>query len=474
LAEIALFDPSTSSFKSIAGRTLKATESICTICNSRVPAAYVGTDDGAAYFSRTCPTHGAHETYLGPYADFYQRIFLLDEEIKRRWPNKLTQPPIQHPGSPFTMRDRANLVMLEVTEKCNLTCPMCFAGSSPAGRHYTLVELHNRINEVIEVEGKGVSFQISGGEPTVRKDLDKIIKMCYDAGCGHVEVISNGIRIAKDPKYAKELKSWGVTSLYLQFDSTNDDHIEQLRGERLWWVREKALEHLADAELPVVLAVAILPGLNDDQVPPTLDVIARSRANIVAVNFQCATPFGGRFDIAAPRKLRLPDMLDIMHKQAGLEPEGFWPVGSGSPLCNAYGRVAFRNGRWEHALKDFSVEDFLDLQGEDPVTFVRGLTVGLSECLPYMIKTVMKKPSLVRKLAPLVGDDPLAWLRGKREKQTTIYIKPFMDESDIDLDRVERCCYHNASPRGIMSFCAMNIIGRETPVAETAFEGKAR
>ena len=66
----------------------------------------------------------------------------------------------------------------------------------------------------------------------MRKDLDQIVKICYDAGSGHVEVISNGIRIAKDPAYAKQLKSWGVTSLYLQFDSTDDDQIEYLRGER--------------------------------------------------------------------------------------------------------------------------------------------------------------------------------------------------------------------------------------------------
>lgn len=463
MAEIALFAPSIAR----AGRRLKETASICPVCQAQIPAAYVA-DDGHAHFTRECPTHGRFATDLGPYAEFYTRIFALDEQIKQRWPDKQNQAPIR--THPFLMRDRANLVMLEITEKCNLTCPMCFAGSSPAGRHYTLEELQNRINEVIALEGKGVSFQLSGGEPTVRKDLDQIVKMCYAAGCGHVEVISNGIRIAKDPNYAKQLKSWGVTSLYLQFDSTDDDHIEHLRGERLWWVREKALEHLADAGMPVVLAVAVMPGLNDNQIGPTMQVIARSRANIVAVNFQCATPFGGRFELEAPRKLRLPDMFELMREQVGLDPSGFWPVGSGSPLCNAYGRVAFRDGHWEHALKDFTVEDFLDLQGEDPVIFVRGLTVGLTECLPYMIKTVMRKPHLLRKLAPLVGDDPLGWLRGKKgAKQTTIYIKPFMDESDFDIDRIERCCYHNASPRGIVSFCAMNNLTRQEAVPESAY-----
>jgi 7,8-dihydro-6-hydroxymethylpterin dimethyltransferase len=468
MADIALIAPS----PRITGRTLKSTASLCPVCHEQIPATYVATDANEAYFTRECPSHGRFATELGPFGDFYERMFKLDAEILRRWGHKLAKEPLQ--DSPFPMRDRANLVMLEVTEKCNLTCPMCFAGSSPAGRHYTLAEIQQRIDEVMALEGKGISFQISGGEPTVRKDLDKIVKMCYDAGCGHVEVISNGLRIAKDPSYAKQLVEWGVTSLYLQFDSTNEDHIEALRGERLWWVREKALEALADANMPVVLAVSIVPGLNEDQLGPTMDVIARSRANIVAVNFQAATPFGGRWDLDKPRKLRLPDILELLRDQCGLEPEGFYPVGNGSPLCNAYGRVALKDGQWEHALKNLSVDDFLDMQGEDPVEFVRALTVGLSAAVPYMARQVMKNPRLLRKIAPLVGDDPIAWLRGKKTKQTTIYIKPFMDESDIDIDRIERCCYHNASPRGVMSFCALNNYHRDEVAPEHVFEGKAR
>ena len=452
-------------------RTLKETRSICPACRQEVPAAYTATADGAAQFRRACPTHGALVTDLGPHAAFYERMFELDSRMQARYAYKQERAPLR--TEPFVMRDRANLVMLEVTEKCNLTCPMCFAGSSPAGRHYTLEELASRMREAIALEGKGVSVQISGGEPTVRKDLDQIVRMCYDSGVGHVEVISNGIRIAKHPEYAKEMRGWGVTSVYLQFDSTDDDDIEVLRGERLWWVRAAALEALADADMPVVLAVPLYPGLNDDQVGPVMDVIARSRANIVAVNFQSATPFGGRFDLEAPRKLRLPDILQLFQEQLGLDPAGFFPVGSGSPLCNGYGRVVFKEGRWQHAMPNLSTDDFLDLSGHDPVDFVRALTMGLSEAVPYMTKQVLRHPRLLAKILPLVGGDPISWLRNKKQKQTTIYIKPFMDESDIDMDRIERCCYHNATPRGIMSFCALNTLVRaDTPVDAGAFEGR--
>ena len=147
-----------------------------------------------------------------------------------------------------------------------------------------------------------------------------------------------------------------------------------------------------------------------------------------------------RYKVDIPTQLKPAEAFELMRQQCGLEPSGFFPVGSGSPLCNAYGRVAYIDGQWRHALKDLTVDDFMDLMGDDPVDFVRALTVGLSESVPYMAKQVMKNPRLLKKVVPLVGNDPLGWLRGKKgAKQTTIYIKPFMDASDLDIDRIDAC-----------------------------------
>jgi len=46
-----------------------------------------------------------------------------------------------------------------------------------------------------------------------------------------------------------------------------------------------------------------------------------------------------------------------------------------------------------------------------------------------------------------------------------------MDENDMYMCRVERCCVHNASPRGVMSFCALNAKMRpaQPHASESAF-----
>ncbi len=59
---------------------------------------------------------------------------------------------------------------------------MCYAYSSPSERDYSLEEIELRLDQLIAVEGKGISLQISGGEPSVRKDLDNIAAMVKSKG----------------------------------------------------------------------------------------------------------------------------------------------------------------------------------------------------------------------------------------------------------------------------------------------------
>lgn len=59
---------------------------------------------------------------------------------------------------------------------------MCYAYSSPSERDYSLEEIETRLDQLINVEGKGISLQISGGEPSIRKDLEIIAAMVKRKG----------------------------------------------------------------------------------------------------------------------------------------------------------------------------------------------------------------------------------------------------------------------------------------------------
>ena len=172
---------------------LKRTRSICSACGEIVPATYEVRDNEQVFFSRTCPMHGVVDTDLGYHAAYYRKSFNVEKLMIERYGDG-GSTDISKGLSPFPLRKPAGLAILEVTERCNLTCPMCYAYSSPSERDYSLEEIETRLDQLIAVEGKGISLQISGGEPSVRKDLDKIAAMVKQKGFGQLEMVSNGIR----------------------------------------------------------------------------------------------------------------------------------------------------------------------------------------------------------------------------------------------------------------------------------------
>lgn len=407
------------------------------------------------FFSRTCPAHGTTDTDLGQQAAFYRQSFEVEKLMLARYGDG-GETDLSRGLSPFPLRKPAGLAILEVTERCNLTCPMCYAYSSPSERDYSLEEIEKRLDQLIEVEGKGISLQISGGEPSVRKDLEQIAAMVKRKGFGHLEMVSNGIRLAREPGFAEKLVKWGFTSVYLQFDSTRPEDIVKLRGEDLWDVRVKALAALVRAKLPSTLAVALYDGLNSDQIQQIVHVAWQHPETVCAIAFQAATPFG-RFEVngqqTTPRKLRMPEILQLIEAQTGIPQSLFFPVGEGSPLCNAFTLLKYTKEGYKPIAPNFTLEEFMSVMGERPNMTLRMLTRGRAAVLPQLVTNIGGSLKLIRTLWPHIGTDPSIWTN---HKTLTLYVKPFMDESDLDMSRIERCCFHNASPRGVMSFCALN------------------
>jgi len=446
---------------------LKQTRSICSACGEIVPATYEVCDNEQVFFTRTCPTHGTVNTDLGHHAAFYRKSFDVEKIMIERYGDG-GETDISKGLSPFPLRKPAGLAILEVTERCNLTCPMCYAYSSPSERDYSLAEIETRLDQLIAIEGIGISLQISGGEPSVRKDLHKIAAMVKRKGFGQLEMVSNGIRLAREPDFAEKLVEWGFTSVYLQFDSTRPEDIIKLRGEDLWNVREKAIVALERVKLPSTLAVSLYDGLNSDQIQQVIDFAWQHPGTVCAIAFQAATPFG-RFEVdkskpngnghtnteqpLTPRKLRMPEILKLIEEQTGLSQDLFFPVGEGSPLCNTFSLLKYTKDGYKPIAPNFTLKEFMEVMGPRPNMTLRMLTRGRAAVLPQIVSNIGGSLKLMKTLWPHIGTDPSFWTS---RKTLTLFVKPFMDESDFDMSRIERCCFHNASPRGVMSFCALN------------------
>jgi uncharacterized radical SAM superfamily Fe-S cluster-containing enzyme len=68
--------------------------------------------------------------------------------------------------------------IIEINDGCNLTCPICFADSSPQRtRHLSLDTFNRMLDTLVASEGEPDLLQISGGEPTLHSGFFAILSL---------------------------------------------------------------------------------------------------------------------------------------------------------------------------------------------------------------------------------------------------------------------------------------------------------
>ena len=167
------------------------------------------------------------------------------------------------------------LVLIDVTETCNLECPTCFAASAPGvGRHAPEPAVMRTLDAAIAREGGKVdALMLSGGEPTVHPGILDLVRAATERNVTRVILNTNGIRIARDDAFLGELaKLRDRVEIYLQFDGFRESTYRWHRGEDLRDVKDAAIRRLTDARIFTTLAVAVAKGVNEDEVGAIVDM----------------------------------------------------------------------------------------------------------------------------------------------------------------------------------------------------------
>lgn len=314
---------------------IRTTESLCPHCLRGVPAT-VYERDGKVYMAKECPDHGEFDVYLWPDADHYRWCMTFDFPTVTRVPQTVSaQGCPKDCGLCPNHKTWVSLAEIEVTYKCNMHCPLCFMSAGEKISEPTFDELVDQMRAIRSREFEAVTLQITGGEPTVRKDLFDIVRAARTEGFGVVEVNTNGIVLGSDPAYAAKLRESGCSNVYLQFDGVTADVHDKLRRPGVHELKLKAIENCRAAGLPVVLSPAIVSGVNDHQLG---DIIAFAMSNmdvIDGVSFQPAFE-SGRFDVEEGHRISMGDMVMLIEKQTGgrIRARDFYPLTCVSPLCD--------------------------------------------------------------------------------------------------------------------------------------------
>lgn len=273
------------------------TLSLCPECLKRIDAKIV-FEDGKVFMLKRCREHGPSKVLIADDIAYYKNIrnYNKPSETPHRFNTKTDYGCPYDCGLCPDHEQHSCLTVVEITDRCNLTCPTCFAGSSPTyGRHRTLEEVKSMLDAVVCNEREPDVVQISGGEPTLHPQLFEILDYAKSLPIKHLMLNTNGIQIAKDIHFARRLASYAPNfEVYLQFDSFRKEVLQSMRGANLLPIREQALQHLNTLNLSTTLVVTIQKNLNDDEIGSIID-FALKQPCVRGVTLQ-PTQIAGRLD----------------------------------------------------------------------------------------------------------------------------------------------------------------------------------
>ncbi|XP_015609559.1 molybdenum cofactor biosynthesis protein 1 isoform X2 [Cephus cinctus] len=180
---------------------------------------------------------------------------------------------------------------ISVTERCNLRCMYCMPAE---GVKLTKKEGILTTDEIIRVADvfvkEGVTkIRLTGGEPTVRKDIiDIVARLKQLNGLQKVTMTTNGLTLTR---MLPALQRAGLDGLNISLDTLKQDRFE-LFTRRKGWPRVIAAIDLA-VQLgydPVKINCVVMRGFNDDEL---MDFVGLTKDKPIDVRFIEYMPFSG-------------------------------------------------------------------------------------------------------------------------------------------------------------------------------------
>ena len=465
---------------------LGITQSLCPECMAVVPAKIL-VRENRVYFRKTCPTHGVREDFICSDASQYDR---MEYSVPGKVPREVGVEPDR--GCPLdcglcTEHEQHTCIgLVELTESCNLKCPLCYSSSGPGGRHFSYDECVSAIERLITTEGRPEVLQLSGGEPTIHPEFEKILAYACSRPIDIVMINTNGVRLAHDPSLIERLAEFRTRiEVYLQFDGLCDETYVALRGEPLTQTKLKAVELLGKAGIRTILVTTLQTDINDDQIGAIVK-FGLERPWITGVSFQPAT-YSGRTELPASleRRITYPDVIRAIAEQTDgiFKTDDFLPLPCAHPNCHQL-TYAYRSaGQVVPLLRFINALDNLDLLANG-ITFTRPRARQLIErylsrvgccadgncgsdlvSLATTIKTESPTADLgtAADVASVAQDFFARALLEQLDPEDVfrITITSFLDAYNFDVRRVMKCCVHNVLPSGhIVPFCAYNTLYR--------------
>jgi len=439
--------------------------SVCSTCLRRVEAKILIKDE-RVFLEKWCAEHGRERVLIADDAAYYRKsreVFIKPPELPRRFNTE------QRWGCPYDCglcpehMQHSCLTLVEITDHCNLRCPICYADSGPHRPGFRDVATVERmLDAIVANEGEPDVVQISGGEPTLHPEFFAILDAARQRPIRHLMINTNGLRIAKEPDFAARLATYQPGfEVYLQFDSLRDEVHQELRGARLADIRLRALENLNAHDISTTLVVTVKKGLNDHELGGIVE-FALSQPCVRGVTFQPIQAAGRleNYDPAINRLTVTEVRRRILEQTSVFQPDDLIPVPC-NPDCLAMAYALKLDGATV-PLTRFVAPETLVAKGRNTIVVERDeeLRAHVFELFATNHSPQSQACSLSDLLCCLPQVQAPADLSYRNVFR--VLIMQFIDAMSFDLRAVKKSCVHIAQPDGtIVPFDTFNLFYRD-------------
>lgn len=395
---------------------------------------------------------------------------LLLQKTKDRMANLFT--PNQVLGRIRTI----GCVAVEITQKCNLDCTLCYLSEhSQQVQDIPIEEVFKRLDAVVAHYGTGTDVQITGGDPTLRKhsELIKIVRYARTIGL-YPALFTNGIAASRE--LLSQLADAGLSDVAFHVDSTQrrkgyDTEVD------LNQLRQEYIERARGLGLMVIFNTTVHRG-NFAELPELLTFF-KSNADVIGLtSFQLQAETGRGEWRARDIIISKQTVQKQLEKGAGKNLP--WEaLHVGHTDCHSYlptltvnsniysivddaefaGQFLkdFSSVSWNRRLSAFyNVKSFLFVLATKPRWWFRLLNYGFKR-IRLMIKDLIQA--------------------GGRTHQLTIFVQNFMDANHLEQDRVDGCSFMVMTAEGPVSMCEHNASRDEfilKPIDVTHSDGSVK
>jgi uncharacterized radical SAM superfamily Fe-S cluster-containing enzyme len=473
-------------------RLVAYTLSTCPHCYALV-AAVLYEKGGKVYERKVCPEHGEfEELYFGDYAT-YERFRRYQRDGKGVWtPNvQLSAPCPYNCGLCPRHKSHTALLNIAVTNRCELRCWYCFFYAVKAGYVYepSLNHIRFMLREARRMlPYPATAVQITGGEPLLRDDIVDIVRIAREEGYHHIQVNTEGVRLAFDPDIAVKLREAGTNVVYMSFDG-----VTPYTNPKNHWEVPYALDNLRRAKLGVVLVPTVIKGYNLHEVGAIIRFGVKHADIVRGVNMQPVS-IVGRVPKKERDKLRvtIPDVLLEIEKQTDgqIRREDWYPVPTVVPVSRFVealrGKPQFELTThfacgaatylfWDDDGELIPITRFVDVDGvmqlldkaAEEIASGRNkyiVTLGVLSKLGRYVDTskapkrFRSKRKFLRYIFNILVKHDYSSLGEFHYQTLFLGMMHFQDPYNYDVSRVQRCDVHYVMPDGrIVPFCTFNV-----------------